>query len=204
MFDTNKVSEMDGIRRIARAYYAKASEDEKNSMQKFFNTLDSNGDGKVTLGEFNKSVSSSLSDENKESIFRQLDANGDGTLDFDEVLALYYMEEKVEIVKCSECSNLLVGPYFSCLMCLETNPNTYDLCCACYQRGKFVHNHSFDCLLDHHSLLNLLRDRHQSADAAITQTKSKWKTALAAFELALSIGSVSTTLCTILSCLSKH
>ncbi|KAK6161190.1 hypothetical protein DH2020_004571 [Rehmannia glutinosa] len=70
---------MDGIKKIARAYYDRASEVEKNSAKAFFKKLDANGDGKVSLVEFKACTSSWLSDD---KLFKQLDSNGDGTLDF--------------------------------------------------------------------------------------------------------------------------
>ncbi|KAL2463201.1 uncharacterized protein Fot_52857 [Forsythia ovata] len=143
------------MRKIARAYYDRASKEEKYSAREFFESLDQDGDGKVSLWEFKESVSSWFSND---KVFKQLDTNGDGTLNFYEVLAIYYMK-KIRICRCNCCRDLLVGPYFSCFLCLGKVPKTFDLCCNCYREGKFQHEHSSSNFLDHHSLLMMFRDR---------------------------------------------
>ncbi|KAK4405991.1 hypothetical protein Sango_0605600 [Sesamum angolense] len=147
---------MEGMREIATAYYERASEEEKEVAEAFFRKLDANGDGRVTLHELKKSVGYRLSNE---KVFKQLDGNGDGTLDFYEVLAVYYMENKVQLLVCSGCWGLLVGPYFSCSLCLGKRPDTFNLCCDCYRRGNVEHEHSPKHLLDHHSLPAVLRSK---------------------------------------------
>ena len=148
------------MRDIARSYYDRASEAEKKSIKQSFAKLDINGDGRINFREFKKSVSSWLREA---AVFKQFDKNGDGSLDFDEFLCLHYMEKKVDIAKCSACSELLVGPYFSCLLCLRRGADTYDLCCTCYRRRRgSSHEHSSQYMVDHHSLLMLFR--HHIAD----------------------------------------
>ncbi|XP_042027663.1 uncharacterized protein LOC121774856 [Salvia splendens] len=161
--------EMDGMREISRAYYERASEADKISIQRSFAKLDIDGNGKINLVEFKKSVSLWLSTD---GVFEKLDENGDGCLDFEEFLCLYYMEEKVEIGKCSGCSELMVGPYFSCLLCLGRGADTYDLCCTCYRRRRgSSHEHSSQYMVDHHSLLMLFR--HHIADDEKVRNKKE-------------------------------
>lgn len=160
---------MNGVRDIARAYYERANEDEKFSVDEFFENLDTNGDGRVSLREFKRSVNSWLNDE---AIFKQLDANGDGTLGFNEVLALYYLEEKVTLCKCDNCRVLLAGPYFSCLLCLENGDNSTDLCCSCYRQGQFTHHHELTNFLDHHALLMLFRARTRDMHTAQDEVRN--------------------------------
>ncbi|PIN02190.1 hypothetical protein CDL12_25298 [Handroanthus impetiginosus] len=69
------------------------------------------------------------------------------------------MVNKVKLLVCNGCCGLLVGPYFSCLLCLGKGNDTFDLCCSCYRRGSVSHEHSDKYLLDHHSLLSELRKR---------------------------------------------
>ncbi|KAH6770278.1 hypothetical protein C2S52_015081 [Perilla frutescens var. hirtella] len=161
---------MEGIREIAKSYYDRVSEGEMNSLLEFFRKLDSNGDGKISLSEFKKSVSSWLS---AEAVFQKLDENGDGSLDFQEFLCLHYMD-KVKMSSCSGCWDLLVGPYFSCLLCLikghRNRSRRFDLCCACYRRlHDFPHHHSANYVLDHHSLLITLTEKAAAADATQNQ-----------------------------------
>ncbi|KAL3812415.1 hypothetical protein ACJIZ3_013683 [Penstemon smallii] len=159
---------MHGIREIATAYYERANDKEKQLVKEFFNKLDLNGDGKISLVELRRHVGCSISNEN---IFNQLDVNGDGTLDFHEALSVYYMVNHMSLLVCSGCYGLLVGPYFSCLLCLGKGPETYDLCCACYGGGQFEHEHSTNYLLNHHSLLAVLRER--TTDAETNKGKKK-------------------------------
>lgn len=151
------------MREIAIAYYERAPEKEKDLFEAFFSKIDVNGDGNISLTEFKNSLGSiRLSCED---VFNQLDANGDGILDFFEVLTLYYIVNKVSLPHCTGCSCSLVGPYFSCLLCLGKDGSaTYDLCCGCYRGGKSgPHEHSVDNMKDHHSLLMVLRSQAKTS-----------------------------------------
>ncbi|KAL2488869.1 Calcium-binding EF-hand family protein [Forsythia ovata] len=92
-------------------------------------------------------------------LFKKLDENGDGILDFNEVLAFYYMD-KTGIPSCKE---LLLGPYFSCAMCLGKGSESYDLCCDCYSGGDYSHEHSLDNFMDTRAQLKPLRDLMKNA-----------------------------------------
>lgn len=77
-------------------------------------------------------------------MFKMLDSNKDGLLDFEDILVLFYAEERdvIRLIPCDGyCGGLLSGPYFSCISCLSKFPNTFDLCCHCYGRGDFQHHH---------------------------------------------------------------
>ncbi|XP_047961395.1 uncharacterized protein LOC125206146 [Salvia hispanica] len=132
---------MDEVRKVARAYYNGAAGTEKNLAQKFFRSLDTNDDGKICQREYMMN-SSSFTDND---FFEELDANCSATLDFDEVLALYYME-KVSVPRCRACKSLLLDSYFSCLQC-QANVSYY-LCCDCYGRGSFKHRHPSNKFVD--------------------------------------------------------
>lgn len=142
---------MEEIREVARAYYNGADEEERELARKLFQTLDRDGDGRVTLDEYKKRVNPFFSNE---GIFRQLDGNGDGTLDFDEVLALYYMD-KVCIPRCGACHDLLLGSYFCCMTCLRKK-SSYCLCSGCYGGGRFEHGHSSGEFSDTRAMVRLL------------------------------------------------
>ncbi|KAL7124799.1 hypothetical protein ABFS83_14G073100 [Erythranthe nasuta] len=141
---------MDDIHKIAKAYYARATEEEKEKIQNHFRLLDVNCDGKVSFAEYE-----GIGYKNK-LVFISLDRNGDGSLDFDEVLALYFLYNKCEMPWCDACGGMLTGAYFSCLTCEKNYPNTYDLCCSCYGEGKYEHHHPTASFFDNRSMRRLL------------------------------------------------
>ncbi|EYU32602.1 hypothetical protein MIMGU_mgv1a022976mg, partial [Erythranthe guttata] len=67
----------------------------------------------------------------------ELDSNGNGSLDFWEVLTLYY------IVKSGRplCGILVTGTFFSCVECFDSPTGAYSLCIYCYRSNKSDHNH---------------------------------------------------------------
>lgn len=153
---------MEGMKEIARAYYARASEEERNLVNQCFAQIDVNGDGRVSPFEFRRLMNPGQSHQN---IFRLFDINGDGSLDFDEFLVVYYVNVKVTmLLDCSGCRGFLLGPFFSCLLCLGKGDDTFDLCCACYTGGRVAHEHSKENLVDQYSLIKMLRSR-ATADA---------------------------------------
>ncbi|TQE00203.1 hypothetical protein C1H46_014215 [Malus baccata] len=77
---------MQQIRETALACYDGFSEDRKDKAYAIFETMDSDGDGTVSLYEYEEFFGSS--DRNS---FQQLDANGDGKLDFEEFITLFYI-----------------------------------------------------------------------------------------------------------------
>ncbi|KAL7145061.1 hypothetical protein ABFS83_07G053500 [Erythranthe nasuta] len=160
---------MEGIREITRSYYSRASEEEKKSVKEFFENMVVNEHGKIGRAEFKRSVSACLATD---AIFEKLDTNGDGYLDFEEVLCLYYIVNKLNVPRCAGCYELLVGPYFSCLLCVGKSPLTYDLCCGCYRRSGedlLLHEHSYNYMMDNHTLVAVFKDRTAEAE------KNKWK-----------------------------
>ncbi|KAL3626494.1 hypothetical protein CASFOL_030043 [Castilleja foliolosa] len=157
---------MDGIRKIARASYDRASEEEKNKAYSFFRRIDVDGDGKISFQELKAYMPTT-----DEKLFREFDASGDGTLDFDEALALYYTSKKTTFRMCDVCQDLLMGSFFSCLPCHDMFPNTFDLCIDCYCGGNFKHEHDLTNFFDHHDLLYVYGERTSSSDAHKGQGK---------------------------------
>lgn len=156
---------MNEIREVANAYYHGRGEEEKELARKFFKSLDVDNNNVVCLQEFKEYVNPSLmSDE----VFRLLDKNGDKTLNFNEVLALYYMD-KVSIPKCMACQKILLASYFSCLRCL--GKTSYNVCCNCYSGGKYVHLHSSSEFADTRALLKLLNQITEEVKAPINCEK---------------------------------
>lgn len=131
-------------------------------MNQGFAQIDVNGDGRVSPLEFQSLMNPGQSHQN---IFRLYDINGDGALDFEEFLVVYYLNVKVNmLLVCSACRGFLMGPFFSCLLCLGKGDDTFDLCCACYTGGRVAHQHSKENLVDQYSLIKMLRSR-ATADA---------------------------------------
>ncbi|KAG6386022.1 hypothetical protein SASPL_154906 [Salvia splendens] len=80
------------LEKLQRRTYNGAAAAEKNLARQIFQSLDTNGDGKVSRCEYEKAVGNSSSFTDND-FFEKLDADCNKTLDFDEVLALYYMEK---------------------------------------------------------------------------------------------------------------
>ncbi|KAL8027139.1 hypothetical protein ABFS82_14G072600 [Erythranthe guttata] len=143
---------MDDIHNTAKANYARATEEEKEKAKNYFQSLDVDCDGKVSLHEYKTKVSRRYAND---TMFDAFDRNGDETLDFEEVLALRFVEYTLRW--CDACGGWLPTAYFSCLTCEKNIPNTYDLCCSCYDgEGKFEHHHPTADFFDNYSMRNLM------------------------------------------------
>ncbi|EYU32599.1 hypothetical protein ABFS82_14G029800 [Erythranthe guttata] len=247
---------MERLRAIADAHYRASPPAAKALAYEFFKTLDSDGDGRVSINEF-----LSLMKEQghvrlaNPYFFRELDSNGNGSLDFWEVLTLYYIVKSGRPV-CECCGILVTGTFFSCVECFDSPAGAYSLCILCYRSNKSDHNHGGrQQFLDAFTLLETKKrfsangrsaprpadvnhhphhhhhhqqssphtthatqvvyhsnrpqpqpwtppppqtpDNHHHAIVPATHMEM-WKTALATLEVGLSIGTISTTLCTIL------
>ncbi|KAF7115348.1 hypothetical protein RHSIM_RhsimUnG0058300 [Rhododendron simsii] len=136
---------MEEMRGAAMAYYANMSNDQQQMVLGFYESLDTNGDGKVGVQEYldfleQKGYSKRHMPPN---LFKLLDENNDGTLDF---------EECHRRVLCDGCQSYLWGLYFVCVDCYNVGTGaTYELCCSCYRNKNFSHAHS--SFLDNYALL---------------------------------------------------
>ncbi|XP_030923086.1 uncharacterized protein LOC115949968 [Quercus lobata] len=74
------------------------------------------------------------------NFFRCLDRNQDDSLDFWEVLTLYYIM-KTRGVWCKSCGVCQLGLYFTCVACFDNASHTYDLCTNCYSQRRYSHHH---------------------------------------------------------------
>ena len=74
------------------------------------------------------------------NFFRCLDRNQDDSLDFWEVLTLYYIM-KTWGVWCKSCGVCQLGLYFTCVACFDNASHTYDLYTDCYCQRRYSHHH---------------------------------------------------------------
>ncbi|KAG8369774.1 hypothetical protein BUALT_Bualt14G0048600 [Buddleja alternifolia] len=167
--------------------------------------------------------------------FRDLDRDRNGSLDFSEVLTLYYIVKSGRPL-CNCCGILILGTFYSCVKCFDS-PSTraYSLCINCYRSNRSNHNHNgHQQFLDTYTLLETKRSSAMGRSGRNgnlneitvpgqpahfhTINMPPWPhpnpytsnvilpeaqvhrlvAALTAFELALSIGSISRTICSIL------
>ncbi|KAG6726919.1 hypothetical protein I3842_02G104400 [Carya illinoinensis] len=121
------------LRMAAFAYYHNASQDLQKQARAFFDAMDINRDGRVSLGEFITFFREHGYDWIDNGRFGEFDRDGDGNLDFYEVLTLYYAI-KTRSAWCRVCGTWLTRLYFTCVTCFDSGGDTYDLCPACYAK----------------------------------------------------------------------
>jgi len=149
---------MEEIRRAAGAYYENLPENNKELAKNTFDAMDKNGDGKISVREYVEYLSENkATDFIHQSIFSALDMDGNGSLDFDEVIVLYYLMQSGRAIICQSCKTYLAGAYFSCSQCfLNVSNSTYEICCECYGGKKFTH-HCDAIFCDNYTLLRQSR-----------------------------------------------
>jgi hypothetical protein len=135
---------MEGVSKAALAFYEKATEEQKKMATDFFKSMDIDGDGTITLEEFEKAFKDKgFSKDKVTDFFHKLDANGNGTLDFEEVLAFYWICERS---RCDGCGVPMYGIHFSCTEChsgKDSNGGSgFNLCSDCYLVAKVSHKHA--------------------------------------------------------------
>ncbi|XP_058203133.1 uncharacterized protein LOC131317618 [Rhododendron vialii] len=146
---------MEDLVKTARLYYSKSSPDIKQAAHNFFNSLDNNNDGKVSLHEFlwfmRQEGHTKMSNR---QFFKELDEDGSGNLEFMEVMALYYVIKSGRPF-CSGCDKFIPGMYFACEKCFENGHNSFCVCPECYDDELFLHEHVQ--FLDNYALLEARR-----------------------------------------------
>ncbi|KAI8566568.1 hypothetical protein RHMOL_Rhmol02G0050500 [Rhododendron molle] len=145
---------MEEMRGAAMAYYAKMSDDQRQSFQRFNRLMDGNGDGKVRFQEYMDFIRKQGYDHVPSNLFRLLDENNRGYLDFEECVTLFYMITCNRFVFCGgyNCKSHLLGLHFVCVECYRFGKGTFSLCSACYRDTNFDHVHS--TFLDNYDLLH--------------------------------------------------
>ncbi|OMO95428.1 Calcium-binding EF-hand [Corchorus olitorius] len=148
---------MNEIRETARAYHANLSQDEKTEATKIFKSMDSDGDGKINLTEFRAWVTKEETGRHDyESLFKMLDKDEDGNLEFEDVLALFYLHNTRRFLFCEGCKAFIKGVYFTCVECFnDVACDSYILCCSCYRNSFFLHHDDHKTFADNYHLLSI-------------------------------------------------
>ena len=142
---------MEEIREAALAYYEAGTQEQKQLAWAFFQTLDVDGDGTVSVQEFvNFLRGRGYRLFDNANFYRALDCDGNGCLDFYEVLTFFYIIKSGRPF-CDGCGIFLKGLFFTCLNCYESSHTTFDLCSACYRGKRFSHQNA--AILDNYTLL---------------------------------------------------
>lgn len=144
---------MEDLHIAAQAYYNNAPTEVQQLAQNFFRIMDVNGDGRVSYVEFVEFFTQ-CGYVVEPSYFGKLDQNGDGSLEFREVLTLYYIM-RTRDASCDSCGVNLPQLYFTCVQCFDSVGDTYDLCATCYSARRFHHPHG--SFLDSYVLLRSRR-----------------------------------------------
>ncbi|XP_048235015.1 uncharacterized protein LOC125371088 [Ricinus communis] len=155
---------MEEISETAIACYANLSSREKRLAKKFFQAMDTDGDGKISFEEYEQYIKTRKGFKTITSpdFFKKLDKDGNGTLSFDEFITLHYVCSSERVYFCDECKVFLAGVYFTCVQCFNGSGNTYDLCCSCYH-DKDINHHKDAVFLDNYTLLQALREQNKAS-----------------------------------------
>ncbi|KAJ6900199.1 B3 domain-containing transcription factor VRN1-like [Populus alba x Populus x berolinensis] len=146
---------MDELHKIAKTYYETANSDDKDLVHQVFKRMDMDGDGEISLQEFLAFVKSEGRIEMASpSFFKELNKNGTGRLDLMEAMTLWYIIESGRKF-CDGCGEFMKGFFLSCMECFDHEDRSFNLCCACFEQGRYVHSHKK--FLDNYVLLEIKR-----------------------------------------------
>ncbi|KAI3469865.1 hypothetical protein Pfo_026528 [Paulownia fortunei] len=150
---------MEELREIAKAYYRAGSQEVQAKAYEFYKSMDTDGDGKVNLSEFLAFMRQrGYSQMHNPHAFQELDQDGNGTLDFSEVMTLYYIIKSGRPF-CDCCGKFIPGIFFSCVECFKNPESSFNLCFECYRSTKCNHTHDGRAqFLDNYTWLQANRD----------------------------------------------
>ncbi|KAG5560443.1 hypothetical protein RHGRI_003679 [Rhododendron griersonianum] len=182
---------MEEIRGAAMAYYARMSDDQRQSVEGFISRMDGNGDGKVSFQEYLDFIGAQGYDHVPSDLFRLLDENNREYLDFGDCVTLFYMITCNRFVFCGgdNCKSHLLGLHFVCVECYRVGKGTFSLCSSCYRDTNFDHEHS--TFLDNYDLLHskaweaTMKDLVKTAELYFKKSSSDIKTAALDFFMSL-------------------
>lgn len=147
---------MEEIRQAVDAYFTAGSEVLQQRAEEFFESMDADGDKKVSLHEYLLFLrEQGYTHLHNPNLFQELDRNNDGSLDFKEFLCLFYI-----IITgrrcCDGCAVFLKGLFFTCVECYDKGSgSSFNLCSECYRDRRFNHPHKG--IIDNYLLLERKR-----------------------------------------------
>ncbi|GAY46611.1 hypothetical protein CUMW_098380 [Citrus unshiu] len=151
---------MEDLNEVALAYYESGTDEERRLFDQFFESMDEDGNGRVSYREFSEFMSLEAYDRNMctRDFFNDLDVDGSRGLDFNEVLTLYYIIKSGRPI-CRQCKIFITNEYFTCTRCFKTRSFPYNICLECFrgEGGHFNHTHSLEQFVDNFALLECLR-----------------------------------------------
>ncbi|KAI5081839.1 hypothetical protein GOP47_0001582 [Adiantum capillus-veneris] len=159
---------------IAELHYSKLPDAFKIKASEFFDTLDLDGDGIVTLPELlNSNLEGKFGEDFIKDVFYSLDVDGKGHLNFRESLTLYYLC-MYSARLCEGCErNIPHGLGYTCFKCWKegissVNGQAFGVCLECYASLNYQHEHEPLHLLHDFVLFdNLLHNKPSSPAAPI-------------------------------------
>lgn len=150
---------MQELIKTAEIYYRSCSPAVRDAAHKFFEDIDHDNDGKVSLHEFLEFMrQEGHAKMSSRDFFKTLDRKGRGTLDFTGVLTLFYIIQSGRPF-CHGCDVFIAGMYFTCSKCYQSDNNVIFLCPKCFDKGLYTHSHECNQFLDNYALLGLERKR---------------------------------------------
>ncbi|KAI7747600.1 hypothetical protein M8C21_019116 [Ambrosia artemisiifolia] len=172
---------MEELSKIAMAYYQASTDHLQTLARDFFSAMDHDGDGKIDLREFLEFMKEEGCHQmTNPFMFNQLDLDRNGTLDFVEVMTLYYIIKSGRPF-CDHCRKFITSTYLTCVGCLEDpNDRSFYLCLDCYSRQVCDHTHNdMSRFLDNYSFLEAmtklkigeLRSRPSETDSVMIPDK---------------------------------
>ncbi|KAG5560460.1 hypothetical protein RHGRI_003694 [Rhododendron griersonianum] len=113
---------MEEMRGAAMAYYANMPNNQQQMVRSFYESIDRNGDGKVSIQEYSVFLAEKGYKQcMPPNLFKLLDRNNDGTLDFEECVTFFYMITCNRLVICKGCESYLWGLHFLCVECYNVS-----------------------------------------------------------------------------------
>ncbi|KAH7858477.1 hypothetical protein Vadar_024256 [Vaccinium darrowii] len=159
---------MDDLVKTAELYYDISSSEVKKAAREFFEALDDNKDGKVSVQEFLSFMGQQGHTKMcNPHFFNQIDRRGNGLLGFKEVMAVYYIIKSGRPFCCA-CDEFIPGMYFTCSKCFGNGSNLVCVCPKCFKDGAYKPFHKHNTFMDNYALLEAKRlqgNQHQPSSS---------------------------------------